>query len=101
MYTIALGTAAGTIENPEQPGSGQLMSVPPDDATLQRVAQITGGQFFRAPTAADLQAVYRRIGSRVGYAREEQEVTYAFLAAGAALLAAGGALALRWFNRFP
>jgi Ca-activated chloride channel family protein len=101
VYTIALGTATGTIENPERPGSGQLMAVPPDDATLQRVAQITGGQFFRAPTATDLQTVYQRIGSRVGYASQDQEVTFAFVAAGAALLAAGGALALLWFNRFP
>jgi Ca-activated chloride channel family protein len=101
VYTIALGTATGTIENPERPGSGQLMAVPPDDATLQRVAQMTGGQFFRAPTSADLQTVYQRIGSHVGYASQDQEVTFAFVAAGAALLAAGGALALLWFNRFP
>ncbi len=65
------------------------------------VAQMTGGRFFRAPTAADLQAVYQDIGTRVAYAQEEQEVTYAFVAAGAVLLAAGGVLALTWFNRFP
>ncbi len=77
------------------------MSVPPDEETLRRVAQMTGGRFFSAPTAADLQAVYQDIGTRVAYAQEEQEVTYAFVAAGAVLLAAGGALALTWFNRFP
>jgi Ca-activated chloride channel family protein len=101
VYTIALGTTDGTIDNPENPGRGQRMAVPPDDATLQQVAQMTGGQFFRAPTAADLQAVYEHISSHVGYAQQEQEVTFAFVASGAALLAAGGALALLWFNRFP
>ena len=101
IYTIALGTAAGTIESPDAPGTGQRMSVPPDEQTLQQVAQLTGGKFFKAPTAADLQAVYQDLGSRVGYAEEQQEVTYAFAAAGAALLAVGATLALLWFNRFP
>jgi Ca-activated chloride channel family protein len=101
VYTIALGTPNGTIEAPEAPGSGQRLAVPPDEATLRRIAALTGGQFFSAPTAADLQAVYQNIGSRVGFAEARQEVTAAFAAAGAVLLAAGGALALLWFNRFP
>jgi Ca-activated chloride channel family protein len=99
VYTIALGTAAGVIESPDSPG--QLMAVPPDEATLQQIAQLTGGQFFTAPTAADLRAVYEHIGSRIGYAQEQREITAAFAAGAAVLLAAGSAFALLWFNRFP
>lgn len=99
VYTVALGTAEGTIAAPD--GSGQRMAVPPDEATLQRVASMTGGRFFNAPSAVELQAVYENIGSQLSVTQEPREVTSAFLTAGAILLAAGGALALVWFNRFP
>jgi len=72
-----------------------------DQRTLRQIAQVTGGQYFAAPTAQDLQAVYRDIGSRIGYIEEPREVTASFAAAGAVLLVAGGALSLIWLNRFP
>ena len=99
VYTIALGTETGVIDSPDNPGTP--LPVPPDPGTLQQIAQCTGGQFFTAPTAQDLQSVYESIGSRVTYAHEPQEITSAFTAAGAILFAAGSALALLWFNRFP
>ena len=37
VYTIALGTASGTIEQPDAPGSGQRLSVPPDEDTIYGV----------------------------------------------------------------
>jgi Ca-activated chloride channel family protein len=106
VYTIALGTPDGAVEVPGpqlggRPGASRRISVPPDVETLRRVAQITGGQFFAAPTASDLRAVYRDIGSRIGFEYEQQEVTFAFAAAGAILFAAGAALALAWSHRFP
>ncbi len=99
VYTVALGTTAGVIENPD--GSGGPLSVPPDEATLRRVASLTGGQFFSAPSAADLQAVYARLGSNVDYIEEPQEVTSAVAGVAALLLVAGSALSVAWFNRFP
>ena len=99
VYTIALGTQQGVIDSPDNPGTP--FPVPPDEATLRQVARLTDGQFFTAPTAADLQAVYEAIGSRVGVVHEPREITSAFAGAGALLLAAGSALALLFFNRFP
>jgi Ca-activated chloride channel family protein len=101
VYTIALGTQSGTIESPDAPGSGQLLAVPPDEATLRRVAELSGGRFFTAPTAEDLRSVYEGLAEAVTVVQEPQEVTSAAAGAGAALLLAGGALALAWFNRFP
>jgi Ca-activated chloride channel family protein len=106
IYTIALGTADGVLELPgPQPGgrwgAPRQIRVPPDEATLMRIAELTGGRFFSAPSARDLQEVYQQIGSQVGFEYERQEVTFAFAAAGAILFAAGGALALLWFHRFP
>jgi Ca-activated chloride channel family protein len=96
VYAIALGTPEGTLQT-----GGRPQPVPPDPETLTRIAALTGGQFFAAPTAADLQAVYRDIGSRIGFEYELQEITVAFAAAGAALLALGTGAALRWSSRFP
>ena len=99
VYTIALGTVDGVIDSPDNPGTP--LPVPPDPDTLAQVAQRTGGQFFTAPTAQDLQSVYENIGSRVTYKHEPQEITSLFAAAAAVLLVVGGGLALLWFNRFP
>jgi Ca-activated chloride channel family protein len=101
VHTIALGTPNGTIESPEAPGSGQLLPVPPDEPTLRQIAEVTGGRFFTAPTAADLRAVYEGLAARVDVVQEEREVTAAFAGTGVVLLTAGCLLALVWFNRFP
>ncbi len=101
IYTIALGTPDGTLVSQDRFGRQHLTPVPPDPSTLQQIAETTGGQFFSAPTARDLQAVYQQIGSSIGFIPEQEEITFVFAAAGAAFLAAGGALALLWFNRFP
>jgi Ca-activated chloride channel family protein len=99
VYTIALGTQQGVIDSPDNPGTP--FPVPPDEATLRQIARLTDGQFFTAPSAADLQAVYENIGSRVGVVEEPREITHAFAAAGALLLALGSALSLVFFSRFP
>ena len=101
VYTIALGTPNGTIESPDAPGTGQLLAVPPDETTLRRIAEVTGGRFFTAPTSNDLRAVYEGLAASVSVVEEPREITAAAAGAGAALLLAGGALALVWFNRFP
>ena len=38
--------------------------VPPDTETLAKVAEMTGGRFFEAPTAEDLAAIYESLGSQ-------------------------------------
>jgi Ca-activated chloride channel family protein len=96
VYAVALGTPNGTVTI-----LGRRISVPPDERTLRQIAEITGGQYFAAPSARDLEAVYRDIGSRIGFVEEPREVTAGFAAAGAVLLAAGGALSLLWLNRIP
>jgi Ca-activated chloride channel homolog len=101
IYTIALGTDAGTVEIPDEFGGEQTVPVPPDPETLRRIAQETGGRFFEAPTEADLQAVYEEIGSQVSYEDEERELTAAFAGAGAVFLLIGASLSALWFGRIP
>ena len=101
IYTIAFGTPDGTVEITNDFGVTQTYNVPPDPETLRRVAEETGGRFFEAPTEADLEEVYREIGSQVSYEDEKRELTAAFAGAGAFFLLLGGALSALWFGRIP
>lgn len=101
IYTIALGTASGIVQVPDQQGMIRTIEVPPDPETLATIAETTGGRFFEAPTSQDLAQIYQSLGSRVGSTYEEQEVTQYFAAAGLAFVVVGAGLAALWFNRFP
>ncbi len=101
VYTIALGTDAGTIDLPDEFGVLRPFPVPPDPETLQQIAEETGGRFFEAPSEADLQAVYEEIGSQVATEDEKRELTAAFAGAGAVFLILGAGLSLLWFGRLP
>lgn len=99
VSTIALGTRDATVEVPLPGGLKQLVTVPPDPQTLRQIAETTGGRFFEAPTATDLDAVYKELGSRLGRERRSVEVTSVFAGLGAILLLAAGGLSSAWFRR--
>ena len=101
MYTVALGTAEGTIEGPDGYGGTRTIAVPPDPETLTEVAEMTGGRFFAAADAEALRSVYEEIGSQVGVEEEQRELTVVFTAAGAVLLLFGAVLSSLWFSRLP
>ena len=99
IYTVTLGTAAGTITVRRSDGTTETRPVPPDPVESREVARISGGRAYTADTAKDLSAVYDALGSRIGYRDEKREITAAF-SGGALLLLAGGALlSLHWFRR--
>src|SRR3972149_5522320 len=67
-----------------------------DEPTLRGMADETGGQYFHAGSAGRLREVYRELARIVGWTRAPQEVS-ALAAVGAFLLmAAAGALRLRF-----
>jgi Ca-activated chloride channel homolog len=101
VFTIALGTDRGMVDVPDETGNLRRIPVPPDKLTLQRIAETTGARFFAAPSNSDLKDVYRELGSKIGFVKEEQEVTVVFAATGLLFLVAGAAMSLVWFSRFP
>lgn len=100
VYTVALGTDAGTIEV-GPPGQRQVVPVPPDRETLAAVADVTGGETFDAESADALRKVYDTLGSRIGRTSAPREVTSAFVAAGALLLAGAASAAVLAAPRLP
>ncbi len=101
IYTIALGTPNGTVQQQGALGLPQAVPVPPDPATMRGIAQTSGGRFFEAPTADELESIYARLGTRLSSRSEQREVTVAFAGGALALLLLGGGLSLRWFGRLP
>jgi Ca-activated chloride channel homolog len=101
VFTIALGTDQGMVDVPDEAGNLRRIPVPPDKLTLRRIAEITRARFFAAPSNRDLKAVYRELGSKVGFVKDHQEVTVVFAATGLLFLVAGAAMSLVWFSRFP
>lgn len=99
VYTVALGTAGGTITVPRKNGTKQTKPVPPDPSTLREMAQAGGGQFFASADADKLATVYQKLGSELGKRKKDKPVTPAFAAGAAVLLLGGASLSLSWFGR--
>jgi Ca-activated chloride channel family protein len=101
VYTVALGTATGTVVVPR--GKGQRGTVahpaPPDPQALAQIAQASGGQAFTATDAGRLSAVYKHLGNQLGHQTVKQEITPSFVGAGLALLLLGCGLTLHWLRR--
>jgi Ca-activated chloride channel family protein len=99
VYTVALGTASGTIESQSASGATVQRAVPPDPATLRQVAQRTGGRAYAIEDAEQLSQVYERLGSELATEDREQEVTSLFAGGALLLLFTGIAASVRWFGR--
>ena len=76
IYTVALGTDAGTIEV-ETPSGIETRAVPPDRETLRTLADTSGGRYFEADDRPELNEVYERLGSQVAKRDEPSEITAA------------------------
>jgi Ca-activated chloride channel family protein len=99
IYTVALGTQAGTIQVPQRGGGTKTQRVPPDPRALAEIARTSGGQTFSAATSAGLSNVYEKLGSQLSHHDEKRQVTSAFAGGGLVLLLAGAVASLAWFGR--
>jgi Ca-activated chloride channel homolog len=101
IYTVALGTPAGVLETKRADGSVKRESVPPDTLTLRDIARDTGGRYFNAPDADQLQAIYSGLATRFATVRVKQEMTAAFAGGALVLLIGGLAFSLVRGGRLP
>ncbi|HZG91551.1 MAG TPA: VWA domain-containing protein [Pseudonocardia sp.] len=97
VSTISFGTEYGSIEiNP-----GERTPVAVDDASMQRIAELSGGQFFTAATEEELRQVYAELGEQIGYETRRVDTSRPWLVGGALLLVVGLGTGLAFGRRLP
>jgi Ca-activated chloride channel homolog len=99
VSTVLVGTQNGIVTTKLVGGYQEQIRVPPSPGTLQQIARLSGGQFFRARTSAALTDVYKKLSTRVGHKTQNREITDLFAVGGMVFLLAGGALSAVWFRR--
>jgi Ca-activated chloride channel family protein len=67
-----------------------------DEATLKKIAEMTGGTYYPAESAAQLQAVFQNLPTSLITKHETTEISVFFVLAGALLAALGIMLSLIW-----
>jgi Ca-activated chloride channel homolog len=89
ISTISFGTDHGVVDI-----GGEQVAVPVDDGSLQNVANLSGGSYYRAASAGQLQQVYGRLGQQIGFENKQADASKPWLVLGTilAMLAAAGAL---------
>jgi Ca-activated chloride channel family protein len=95
VYTVGFGSKDGAVVTAE----GWSFFAMLDEDALKAVANITGGEYFHAGTAADLGKIYKSLGTRIAMERRETEVGALLAAASALLLLSAGLLSLLWHYR--
>jgi Ca-activated chloride channel family protein len=97
IYTVALGTAQGVLQ--EGP-FGQEIPVPPDPALMRAIATTSGGRSFDAQTADDLSSVYKALGQKLSTVARKRDLTVWVLIAAAVLLLLAAAASTRTRSSF-
>jgi Ca-activated chloride channel family protein len=119
VYTIGFGTAQGGALDCGQPflesdpfgggwgfgggpgfGGGGRFRRGIDEETLKTVADMTGGTYYSAESAGELQEVFERLPTYLITRHETTEISVAFAALGALLAALAIFLSLIWHPLF-
>lgn len=66
-----------------------------DEPTLQSIAALTGGQYFRAENSGELVEVFSQLPTEIGSQQQDEEVSWWFTAAGLIAVLAAVVLSLR------
>ena len=96
VNTISFGTSTGSVDL-----EGDRIPVPVDDESLNKIASLSGGEFFTASSLDELTKVYDTLQQQIGYETRKGDNSRPWLIAGTilVLLAAVGAVALN--RRLP
>ncbi|WP_431238072.1 VWA domain-containing protein [Mycolicibacterium aichiense] len=81
ISTISFGTPNGVVQV-----DGQSIPVPTDDASLARIADLSGGQAFRAASLGELNQVYSTLDEQIGYQVVHGDASAGWVALGALAL---------------
>jgi Ca-activated chloride channel family protein len=97
VYTVGIGTAAGTVIEAEGFSVHTMLNEP----VLQYIAETTGGAYYNAGNEQELQRIYDDLEPRLSIKPEEIELTSIFAGLGMIVFLIGGLLSLLWFGHVP
>jgi Ca-activated chloride channel family protein len=97
VYTVGIGSAAGTTLDL----NGFQVHTQLDEATLQQIAQTTGGAYYGATDTSSLRSIYSNLDTHLVVKPEAIELTALFAGASMLILVAGALLSLVWLGRAP
>ena len=95
VYTVGFGTNQGAMIGDE----GWSFYARLDEPTLKAVAQMTGGEYFQASSAADLRKIYEGLNLKFSMEKRETEISALFAALAALLTVLAAGLSVLWFRR--
>jgi Ca-activated chloride channel family protein len=110
IYTIGYGTDGGTLNlndiRPQDGGgfgnffgggqSGGRIRTGIDEATLKEIAKMSGGEYYSATSADELNTVFRSLPTYLISKHDVIEISVFFVAIGVVLAAAAIAMAMIW-----
>jgi Ca-activated chloride channel family protein len=94
VYTVAIGTASGTISGRH----GKLISVPVSPQQLAAIAAGSGGRAFTATDSADASAIYTHLARTLGHTHSRRNLIAGLTGAALGVLLIATALSLLWFG---
>jgi len=95
IHTVGIGTTSGIPLEVE----GFTVHTRLDEATLQQIADMTGGAYYGAERQHELDTIYQDLARQLVVTPEETEITALFAGAGILVLLAGALCSLLWFGR--
>jgi Ca-activated chloride channel homolog len=96
ISTISFGTEGGTVDI-----EGRQQPVPVDDESMKEIAQLSGGEFFKAASAEELRRVYDTLGEQIGYEKKQADASKPWLILGTLSSLFAAAAALAFGQRLP
>ncbi|MGH3980720.1 MAG: VWA domain-containing protein [Pseudonocardiaceae bacterium] len=96
ISTISFGTDYGQVEI-----QGDTVPVPADDESMQRIADLSGGEYYDATSAGELSEVYDNLAEQIGYEIKRTDASKPWLVAGTVTSLLAAATALTIGQRLP
>ena len=100
VYTVALGTPAGTIRSRAPAAAAPRPGASRPTPTASRRSRAPRAARPSPPTTpSELKRVYQRLGSQLGTERRKRQLTSSFAGGALVLLLVGAGMSLAWFGR--